>query len=341
MSHTECEPGKANKGFAIGGTDGVIESRSLGNRESLLQVSSISQAPKVSIGLPVYNGANYIAEALESLLLQSFDDFELIISDNGSTDATSVICSKYARQDPRIRYHRIDTNHGAAWNFNHVFDLTTGEYFMWAAHDDVWAPEFLQRCVSVLDNNPDAVLCYAETKVISPEGDRVLKEFAVNPELSSRRAYRRFSAGWRYPSQIPVFGLIRRVVLEKTQLIGSFSASDQVLVGELTMRGPFIGVPESLFSYRRHRAQSTASPYPTMRSRMAWFDPKNPIRLTFPHWRLLIEHFSRIRHSPAVTIERLLCGLSLLRWMVRYRKRLLKDLILRDSWPRNSGQETS
>lgn len=97
-----------------------------------------SAAPMVSIGTPVYNGAKYLRKALDSLLEQTFTDFELIISDNASTDDTQAICEEYARRDSRIRYVRQSMNIGAAENFRFVQQQAKGEFFMWAAHDDLW-----------------------------------------------------------------------------------------------------------------------------------------------------------------------------------------------------------
>lgn len=290
-----------------------------------------TQSPRVSIGVPVYNGENYLAQSLDALLAQSFRDFELIISDNCSTDATSEICRRYVARDSRIRYHRADKNRGAAWNFNRLVELANGEFFMWAAHDDLWAPEFLEKCVTALDAQPDAVLCYTSTKVIGENRNKVAKQFGIEPQLASLQAHHRFSTGWRYPPQIPVFGLIRRNILKQTRMIGNYSASDQVLVSDLAMFGPFYGIPEYLFFYRRHAQQSTARPYPTMRARMAWFDPNNRVRVTFPHWRLLGEHIRSIwRNNPATIKERLLCSIELFPWIIRKRRFLLNDLILRD-----------
>lgn len=107
--------------------------------------------PKVSIGMPVYNGESFIHEALNSLLAQSFADFELIISDNGSTDATEAICKEYAAKDTRIRYVRQSENRGAFANFQFVLDEAVGEYFMWAAADDRWSNLFINTCVSALE----------------------------------------------------------------------------------------------------------------------------------------------------------------------------------------------
>src|SRR5579875_956335 len=108
--------------------------------------------PHVSIGVPVYNGERYLAQALDSILAQTFSDYEIIISDNGSTDATPDICRMYAAQDPRIKFHRHDHNRGSAWNYNRVFELSSGTYFGWLSHDDVYDPRFLERCVEVLDS---------------------------------------------------------------------------------------------------------------------------------------------------------------------------------------------
>ena len=98
--------------------------------------------PRVSLGFPVYNGERYLAAALDSLLGQTFRDLEVVICDNASTDRTAELCAAYAARDARVRYHRNPTNLGAAPNFNRTFELSRGEYFKWAAHDDVCAPTF-------------------------------------------------------------------------------------------------------------------------------------------------------------------------------------------------------
>ncbi len=117
------------------------------------------QLPLLSVGMPVYNGQNYLAFTIEAILSQSFTDFELIISDNGSTDETEAICRAYAAQDARIRYERVEENLGAAYNFNRVFELARGRYFKWAAHDDYFTADYFERCIQVLEQNPAVVLC--------------------------------------------------------------------------------------------------------------------------------------------------------------------------------------
>lgn len=106
--------------------------------------------PRVSVGMPIYNGERFLKAAIESILAQTLTDFELIISDNGSTDQTQEICQAYATKDQRIRYYRSAQNFGASWNHNRVFELSTSEYFKWAACDDICKPEYLEQCVEIL-----------------------------------------------------------------------------------------------------------------------------------------------------------------------------------------------
>src|SRR6476646_2411498 len=131
------------------------------------------RVPKVAIGLPVYNGAKYVAEAIESVLAQTYGDLELVISDNASTDATEEICRDYTARDSRVRYARAEQNGGAAWNFNRTFELSRGEYFKWLAHDDAIGPQYLARCLAVLDRDPGVVLCHTRTGIINGQGELV------------------------------------------------------------------------------------------------------------------------------------------------------------------------
>ena len=128
-----------------------------------------SRAPRVSVGLPVFNGERYLARAIESVLRQDFADFELVVSDNASTDRTGEICEEYARRDARVRYVRNPRNLGAGPNYDRCFRLARGEYFKWAAHDDRLAPDYLSQTGAALDAAPDAVLCTTATAEIGPD----------------------------------------------------------------------------------------------------------------------------------------------------------------------------
>src|SRR5260370_42328257 len=110
--------------------------------------------PRVSIGMPGYNGAKYVRRSVQSVLAQDYEDFELLISDNASTDETESICRELAERDGRIRYFRNERNVGASQNFNKVFRLASGTFFKWAAPDDGCHPTMLLRRVAVLERSP-------------------------------------------------------------------------------------------------------------------------------------------------------------------------------------------
>src|SRR5262249_35870034 len=147
--------------------------------------------PVVTIGLPVFNGARYLSSSLDSLLAQSFVDFELVISDNASTDATEEICRDYAARDKRIRYLRRGTNRGAAWNFNSLVHESSAPYFKWATHDDVHAPAYVERCLHALEDGGARVsLAYPRTLLIDENGD-ALREYADGLDLRQRTPHER------------------------------------------------------------------------------------------------------------------------------------------------------
>jgi len=232
-------------------------------------------APRVSIGLPVYNGEDYLREAIDSILSQSFEDFELIISDNASTDGTQFICEHYAKSDSRIRYLRNDVNIGAAPNYNCLISLARGEYFKWAAHDDNCYEDFLAECVSALDNNPDVVLCYPSTHVIDGEG-KVLCDYRDNLGLLQDSPQERLIAYLRTNFMRktgmcnPIFGVMRLSELHKTRLIQEFLSSDRLLLAHLTLLGKSIELRSILFQRRVHLGISTMANR-NFSDRLAWF----------------------------------------------------------------------
>lgn len=130
----------------------------------------IRKTPRISIGMPVYNGEKYLVEAIQTLLDQTYEDFEFLISDNASTDSTEAICRDFATKDKRIRYIRNPVNLGAAANHNRLIQQARGEFFKLASDDDKHSPEFLKRCISALDSDPAAVLCYSRSIEIDEFG---------------------------------------------------------------------------------------------------------------------------------------------------------------------------
>jgi glycosyltransferase involved in cell wall biosynthesis len=289
-----------------------------------------SQKPRVSIGMPIYNGANFLVPTLDALLAQTFTNFELIISDNGSTDQTETICRAYAERDSRIRYYRVAENKGASWNYNRVFELAVGEYFKWAAHDDICQPAFLERCVAALDQHPDAVVAHPRTRAIDENG-AVLRDYPAKPGGASTKPYRRFFEFVCIPHPcVAVFGLIRVSALKQTSLIGNFAAADRPLLGKLALLGQFCEIPEFLFLYRNHPQQSWQA-YSTRHAVQAWYDPKKRAALTFPHWRLLREHLRAITTAPLNLYDRVRCYLCMGWWLRVNWRHLAKNLILQEA----------
>jgi len=265
-------------------------------------VTSRTQGPRVSIGLPVYNGERYLSAALDSLLKQTFDDFELIICDNASTDKTETLCRSYAQRDRRIRYRRNAVNHGAAKNYRLAFEHSSGEYFRWAAYDDLVAPDLLARCVEVLDREPSVVLAYPKTRLLDQWG-RVISDYEDGLHLQSSKASERFVQLLRSLRLCnAVYGLIRAPVLRRTALLGSYIGSDGPLLAELTLYGKFFEIPDSLFYRRQHPAAFSSQKTTTQLLR--FYEPQSRRQTSLSAWRHLLAHLAAIRRAPLSIAEK-------------------------------------
>ncbi len=225
--------------------------------------------------MPVYNGADYIHEAITSHLEQDFGDFELVVSDNCSTDATPDIVNELAAQDARITYSRNDENIGGPANFNRLFRLTTGELFRWAAADDRIEPGYLSRVIDMMDADPAIVIGHAESLLIDPAsepmlemeqgylgGDGFLEAITLTPPAGDTR-FHAPSPHTRIDAVINnnhrnfyIFGIMRRDTMMQTRLHGSFYGGDRTLLVEMAMRGTFKKVPAQLFASRSHAKNS-------------------------------------------------------------------------------------
>jgi glycosyltransferase involved in cell wall biosynthesis len=268
-------------------------------------------SPRVSVGLPVYNGARYLARSLESILGQDIEDFELIVSDNASTDDTPEICQHFAARDPRVLVLRQERNRGAAWNHNEIFRRSRAPFFKWAAHDDWCDSSYLRRCLEVFEQStPSVVLVYPRTLLVSAAGE-VLTRYEDRLDIRAQRPYQRL---WYLVRRLALcnafLGVIRRSALERTRLLGSFSSSDRVLLAELAMQGEFREVPEFLF-YRRRHAESSREANKTSEAIARWFDPEVRSHRA-PQLRLFREHLVSISRAPLGPGERALCALSFL-----------------------------
>jgi len=288
-----------------------------------------SKNPRVSIGIPVYNGEKFLEEAIVSVLGQSYGDFEIIISDNASTDRTQEICMKYAEQDQRIRCYRNERNLGAAPNYNRVFQLSDAEYFKWADYDDIIGPDFLSTCIQVLDQNPSVVLCYPRAMIIDENGNH-LGEHDYIIKLDSPQPHHRFQQLVLHPATaFEVSGLIRSSAARRTGLHGSFPASDLVFLAELALQGPFFEAQEFLF-FPRYHPQQSARVMPVERSRILFFDTSLEGKITLPKWEYLFNYMRAINQGPITLAQSIFCYFQMLRWslMPDHFRALGKDVIL-------------
>jgi glycosyltransferase involved in cell wall biosynthesis len=275
--------------------------------------------PLVSIGLPVFNGQRYIQEAIDSILAQTFTDFELIICDNASTDETGAICRQYAEKDARIRYHRNDINIGMAPNFNRVFELSTGPLFKWAAFDDTLAANYLEICVEAFHRAPPSVvLCCPRQTVIDTEGNVIKQSSALSnnrltDELEGIYEVRFADAAALTGGRITevIWGMMRREALAKTRLMGSYKAADLVLALELSLLGSFWQLPEYAFFLRLH-GQHIERKARTAKQEASWWDHRNRRRFVTPKLaKVLYEDVKAILRSDLTWAEKLRCGIDM------------------------------
>ena len=278
--------------------------------------------PTLSVGLPVYNGADFVAEAIESILNQRFTDFELLIQDNASTDATADICRSYAASNSRVHYVRNRQNVGAAPNFNLVFERARGRYFKWATHDDVCMPDFFKRCIEVLERDSTIVLCSGQTQLVNDDrssvrydrkqrcyvtrhGERVGQIDPVHRAEGTRPSGRFWDVLVRTMRTFEIFGVIRADVLRQTHLHGSYYGSDKVLLAELSLLGRFHLLPEVLLLRRCHRNQSSNL---ELTQKGSWIGGgKAPGWLTLRLQKVIPGYIEVVRGAPIALADKVVC----------------------------------
>jgi len=332
-SSPEIDPDEASTDFAghlCENVDIAVEFRKL-------SMSTDEKAPLVSIGLPVYNGERYLAEAIESILSQTYSELELIICDNASTDRTKEICRSFVAHDNRVRYFRNASNLGAARNFNLAVEHANGKYFRWAAHDDYIAPEYVAACIEALEADSTLVLCHSQVEIIDENGSAV-KNFDFPPDhAASAVPSIRFRDALRQDrSDFEVFGVVPTRVLRRTRMMGMYVASDRVLRAELSLLGRFRILPQR-FCFDRDHPHRSIRVYPAHHHRASWFDPSLAGKKIFPHWRVLYEYCRTVYCASVPRWQRTQCYLHIGAWLFRDRNwaRLIADLLVAvhpDSW---------
>ena len=286
------------------------------------------EIPPLAIGIPVHNGERYIGQAIESILDQTFGDFELLISDNSSTDGTEEICRSYLARDERVIYSRLAENVGAAGNFNHVFGLGRSPLFKFAAHDDLCAPRFLEVCMAAYAGAPDdLVLCFPSTVRIDEAG---VQQGPIHDRLDLRqpKPHQRLRAFlWRYGLSNCFYGIVRSAAYASTRLHKAFVAADVVLLGELALRGQFWQLPEPLFMRRVH-AEMSGQANPTLPELAQHYDPSYRGDPVFYRVTMFREFLRAIDTTPMPTPERLQCRQVLASvWLAKYWKPMAGELV--------------
>jgi glycosyltransferase involved in cell wall biosynthesis len=218
----------------------------------------VSKRPKISVGIPAYNSAAHIGLTIEGLLSQTYGDFELIVSDNASTDATRDIVGEYMRKDPRIRYERHSVNVGANPNYSYLVHRANGEFFKWSSSSDWCAPTFLESCLSELTANPDSVLAVPRTCLFqdSPKSAEAYDHDISLLDDSPSARLRALNETIRLNNAVN--GLIRASALRSTRLVPRYIGADVVFMEHLALLGKFRLIDQRLFYRRMDRATATA-----------------------------------------------------------------------------------
>jgi glycosyltransferase involved in cell wall biosynthesis len=285
----------------------------------------MASAPTVTIGVPVYNGERYLEGALDSILAQSFRDFEVIISDNASSDRTEAIGRAYAARDPRVVYRRNPQNIGLSGNFNLLVHLARGRMFKWAGADDILRPAYLERCVAALDADPEVVLAYPRTDFVDDDGMPLSFEdpgwHLVSDDISERLLFAIQADQWMNA----VLGLIRTDALRRTRLMPRYAGPDCRLLAELSVIGKFYEVPEALFVRRVHTGSYAGNVRNAAWLRRYMSGSRRGLRL--PSWRLRKDYAGIVLGAPIPVTRKVVLLVHILREM-RYRwRRLLGELV--------------
>jgi glycosyltransferase involved in cell wall biosynthesis len=295
--------------------------------------------------VPVRNGERYLRQALDSILTQSFSDLEVVISDNASTDSTAAICEEYATRDRRVRYERRPADIGPAENFNVVFRQSRGEYFKWAAADDICGPDFLRRAVEVLDTDVETVVCYARTAIIDDAGQVVRAEdyeVPLEAEAPAERLRALVRVDHRRHGAHELYGVMRSEALRRTDLHSPHVRSDSIALVQLCLQGKLVTLPDVLFFNRDHSGRSTSGKERPIRpgSRLSrwigggpkpptdWFNPAKRGRIVFPEWDVVAQYTSAVHTADLPEADRLACYRVMAASCVALAPKLARDLLI-------------
>jgi len=306
----------------------------------------MQRKPKISLGLLVYNGEHYLGQTIDSLLSQTYGNFELFVSDNASTDGTEDICRSYAALDRRISYIRQRENIGAMGNFNFLVSRATTDYFKWCAADDLIAPIFLAKCIEFLESRPDFVLCQSSTRTIGFD-DSELPNDIIKPSGASERIpiglNRDYHPWQRFrdvllgsTAVMDLWGVIRTAPLKDSCLLRPYVGYEKVLMAALSLRGRFAELPQKLFSYRIHL--DSFSSRIAEDARQEWCNPAAE-QTKYPRLKYLDGYFDAIDKSGLSRAQKLLCRVAIGRYLLqvsKWRRVFLESILRRQPFDGNA-----
>jgi glycosyltransferase involved in cell wall biosynthesis len=272
--------------------------------------------PLVTIGLPVYNGELYVRETLESILAQSFEDFLLVISDNGSTDSTPEIVAELARRDSRIEFRRSPENRGAAWNYNTVAENVQSPFFKWIAHDDLHDPEYLAACLAVATSEPDVVAVHCRSRYIDDAGREISRSFRREGFGDESPSSRLHDVLHSHHDHTFAFSLMRTSTLREIRPFVPGFAADGIMLAEFALRGRMMQLPGHLFANRLHTRRSVAehSGRSGKLSYQSWWGGPTLRPDRTPTWAASARFWSAVDLSPVSGRERRRCFGEVAAW---------------------------
>jgi hypothetical protein len=270
---------------------------------------NLSTAPApVTIGVPVYNGERFLAEALTSLQQQDFTDLEVIIADNASTDGTQEIARGFAQADSRFVYRRNTENIGGARNLNLLLDVARSPFFKWSYYDDVSAPRLVSGLFAALENaGEETVAAYPRVVLIDEDGVQIGQHDDATLNITSGAPHERLAVLLKRVVGQVQFGLMRTKVARDTGGIPMSIAGEMVMPAALALRGKLALLQEPAVAIRVHQSRHGGD----RASEAAWIDPSRP-RIAFPYSRSTPLLVKAVLRSSLSRADKLRCVRSVL-----------------------------
>lgn len=247
--------------------------------------------PVVSIGIPVYNESRYIQQSLLSIIEQEYNNIELIVSDNCSTDNTYEICRKTLMDHDNVSLNRFDSNMGATYNFSFVLNQAKGKYFMWASGHDLWAPDYISRNVALLEQETKAVIAFGSSEWIDANGNPFDRYYGYTDTRGMSALSRLFTV--YYGNMHPILGLIRKSALEQTKPLIPMVGADLILLTELSLMGDFVHTNKTEWMRREFRHEPCHNDKLKRYSSKEYGLTRSYIDILFPLFRLPL-HLIRV-----------------------------------------------